>query len=142
MVYELKVASMRDYVDAVYGWDDAVQKVFFDKDFRPKDITIITANGLDAGMFEIENKDDGYFLRRIEVYPTFQNHGIGSKIIRDIMLQASSEDKKVSLLVFCINPAWKLYERLGFEIVEETDTHYRMVWQNQANPADAKKPRG
>lgn len=28
--------------------------------------------------------------------------------------------------VMKVNPARELYERLGFEIVEETATHYRM----------------
>jgi hypothetical protein len=41
-LYDLKIASMRTYVEAVCGWDDAVQKDFFDKDFFPEAINIVT----------------------------------------------------------------------------------------------------
>lgn len=128
-LYNLKVASMRDYVDAVYGWDETIQKDFFDKDFRPDKITIITADGSDAGMFEIDSDEDGYFLKRIEIHPTFQRCGIGSQVIGDILRMASVERKHVRLMVFRVNPARALYERLGFHIAQETETHYKMIWR-------------
>ena len=42
-------------------------------------------------------------------------------------LQENSENSiKTILQVFKDNPAFKLYKRLGFEVYEETETHYRM----------------
>ena len=129
-LYDLKIASMRTYVEAVYGWDDAVQKDFFDKDFCPEVINIVTVDGLDAGMFELERNDNWIFLKRIEIHPLFQKRGIGSTIIQRIIAEAVANGKSFWLMVFKINPAKKLYERLGFTITEETETHYKMLWQN------------
>jgi ribosomal protein S18 acetylase RimI-like enzyme len=129
-LYDLKIASMRTYVEAVYGWDDAVQKDFFDKDFCPEVINIVTVDGLDAGMFELERNDNWIFLKRIEIHPLFQTRGIGSTIIQRIIAEAVANGKSFWLMVFKINPAKKLYERLGFTITEETETHYKMLWQN------------
>lgn len=125
-LYELKVATMCDYVTAVYGWDDIEQKKFFDEGFRPEQITIITVDGVDAGMFELSRDDDGFFIKRIEVHPQYQGQSVGSTVIRDILTQASSAGESVRLMVFKINPAQNLYKRLGFKIVEETETHYLM----------------
>ena len=38
--------------------------------------------------------------------------------------------------VFKINPARQLYSRLGFQIVDETETHYVMRVQNQPDAGD------
>jgi GNAT superfamily N-acetyltransferase len=131
-LYDLKVASMRTYVQAVYGWDDEVQKNFFDQGFQPESIQIIVVDDLDAGMFETEHSESGIFLNRIEIHPSFQKRGIGSAIISGIKAEAASQGKKAWLMVFKINPARKLYERMSFTVTEETDTHFKMVWQNNA----------
>ena len=129
-LFELKKASMGGYIDEVYGWNDADQEVYFKRDFFPEEITIITIDGVDAGMHVVEKEERGYFLRRIEVHPDFQGRGIGSAVIQDILDRARSEEGRVRLMVFRINPAQQLYKRLGFEIVRETKTHYEMVWSN------------
>ena len=125
-LYELKSASMRTYIDAVYGWDEAVQEKYFKRTFHPEQITIVTVNGADAGMFVLDRDETGYFLKRIEVHPSFQGRGVGTAVIQEIIDKASFERENVRLMVFKINPAQGLYKRLGFKIVDETETHYEM----------------
>ena len=127
-LYELKVAAMGGYIKQIFGWNAAVQKEFFDSDFRPNDITVITFDGLDAGMFELVKNTEGYFLKRIEILPSFQSKGVGSSIIREVLSRAAFKRENVYLMVFKINPAQKLYKRLGFEITKETETHYKMAY--------------
>ena len=129
-LYELKVASMRDYVDQVYGWDDAFQEEFFEKDFRADDLTIIQVDGRDLGMYELSKDKEGLFIKRIEIHPESQNKGIGSQVIQHIL--SENESTSAWLMVFKINPAQKLYERLGFVKADETDTHFKMIRQNKA----------
>jgi len=52
--------------------------------------------------------------------------GIGKIAIVTILADANEKQLPVTLQVFKINPAYQLYERLGFKIVETTATHYRM----------------
>ena len=91
-LWQLKVASMREYVEKIYGWDDAVQKKFFENSFHPESIRIIQLENQDVGMVELRHREDDYFLARIEVLPEFQRRGIGSIIIRRITAGASSSD--------------------------------------------------
>ena len=56
-LWELKCASMRQYVEAIYGWDDAIQYEFFEKGFHPEDLQIIQCDKQDMGMYELQERD-------------------------------------------------------------------------------------
>ena len=99
-LFELKTASMKEYVDEVYGWNDADQESYFNRDFFPDQITIVTVDEQDAGMFVLDKGEDMYFLRRIEIHPSFQNQGVGSRVIQEILDQAASAEVPVRLMVF------------------------------------------
>ena len=75
----------------------------------------------DIGMISLEDRTDDVFLRAIEIFPTHQGQGIGARIIQEIIDDAASKQKPVSLSVLKVNPAKSLYKRLGFSVIEETD---------------------
>ncbi len=129
-LWELKVASMRRYVEAVYGWDDAIQYGFFEKGFHPEDIQIIQCDKLDMGMYELRERDEEWFLARIEILPAFQGRGIGTTVIQRMIGHVSKTGKPLRLQVFKVNPAQKLYERIGFLRTGETKTHITMELPN------------
>jgi len=129
-LWELKVASMREYVEVVYGWDDALQYGFFEKGFHPEDIHILRCDKLDMGMYELQERDEEWFLARIEIMPEFQGRGIGTTIIQRMIDLVSKTGKPLRLQVFKVNPAQKLYERIGFLQTGETKTHVTMELPN------------
>lgn len=69
---------------------------------------------------------DRVWLARIAIVPVSQRRGIGTTILRSVLAQAASQGLPVMLQVLKVNPAWQLYERLGFVITGETETHYLM----------------
>jgi hypothetical protein len=81
-LWELKVASMRQYVEAVYGWDDSSQYGFFELGFHPQAIQIIQYDQQDIGMYELRERDPDWFLARIEILPAFQGKRIGRAVIQ------------------------------------------------------------
>src|SRR5437773_1398703 len=89
-LFALKCATMRDYVASVYGWDEVVQRRLFDEKFDPGRIQIIQVDKCDAGLLEVEEKDDHIFLRRIEILPSFQGRGVGASVIRSILKDAET----------------------------------------------------
>ncbi len=125
-LFDLKRATMRDHVAAVYGWDDAVQRWLFEDKFDPAKMRIIRVEGRDAGMLEVEERADHFYLARIEILPALQNQGLGSTVIRSILEDAEKKTKPVLLQVLRPNPARRLYERLGFRVWNESATHYQM----------------
>ena len=131
-LWRLRVASLREYVERIYGWDEGIQKTFFEDGFHPEDTRIVQFEGQDIGMYELRNRQNDHFLARIEILPEFQKRGIGSTIIQRITTDIGPSGKPLRLQVFKINPAHRLYARLGFKITGETETHYQMEFQGPA----------
>ncbi len=127
----LRNEAMKGYVEEVYGWDEAFQEEYFRKSFKPQHKKIIQYAGIDVGMYYVVEEDDCYIIKRIEVLCEYQNRGIGTKILRELLKRAEQQNKAVRLRVFKINPARRLYERLGFLIMGETETHYQMEKPNK-----------
>jgi ribosomal protein S18 acetylase RimI-like enzyme len=122
-LWRLHNAALKDYVTKTWGWDENWQRESFIKTFNPSEGKIIVIDGKDAGYLWVIEKDNEVLLASIRLLPEHQNLGIGSKIIRDLL---DKSEKRVRLQVLKVNPARRLYERLGFEICEETATHFTM----------------
>ena len=117
-------------VTKTYGkWDDAWQMDRFRSKFEPAKIQIIMLQGQAVGEVTVEWNEDPVFLALILLAPEAQGRGIGSAIIRDIQSQCRTLGRAVTLQVFRINgDAQRLYERLGFEVVGNNETHTKMQW--------------
>jgi ribosomal protein S18 acetylase RimI-like enzyme len=122
-LWNLHNAALKDYVSETWGWNEEWQKDNFTKNFNTADGKIIVFEKKDIGYFWVIKKQRETLLASIRLLPEFQNKGIGTQIIRNLIAESS---KPVSLRVLKINPARKLYEKLGFVIKEETKTHYLM----------------
>lgn len=71
------------------------------------------------------NKDDGKLLDEIYLEKVYRNKGIGTEIIRDIL----SNNDIVYLWVYKKNDkAISLYRKLGFNVIEETESRYYMKY--------------
>ena len=73
---------------------------------------------------EIENNI--FELGNICIKPEYQNKGIGTAVLNEIMFE--NKGKNIKLQAFKINErAINLYEKIGFEKMNETQTHYIMM---------------
>ena len=121
-------ATMRDYVDAIWGWDEAVQRQFFQVRFNPARMEIVECAGEAVGYIAVERREESIFLGAIEIAPKYQGQGIGTGLIRDLKSEAERRSVPLKLQVLQGNPARRLYERLGFAPTGETETHIMMSW--------------
>ncbi len=92
--------------------------------------SIIECNRTSIGLLKIERKQDNIELIQIQIDPLYQNKGIGKKIIEQIIDEANSEEKSITLQVLKVNKAQKLYVKLGFKIIEENEHAYLMKYSN------------
>jgi GNAT superfamily N-acetyltransferase len=117
---------MRAYVEATWGWNHALQQRRFQENFKPEENQIIMLDSQDIGLLSVQQDGTEVFIRSILILPEHQNKGIGSLIILQIIEQAEQQGYPVTLQVLKVNPARQLYEKLGFIIEGETDTHFKM----------------
>jgi ribosomal protein S18 acetylase RimI-like enzyme len=124
----LHCATIRPYVEKTWGWDEDWQIQHFQERFDPGTREIIESDRVAIGCISTERYEDRIFLALIEIAPDYQSQGIGTKLIRALLNEGNSRDMPVELRVLRVNPAQRLYERLGFGVVKETETHRTMRW--------------
>jgi GNAT superfamily N-acetyltransferase len=128
-LWNLHLATMRDYVDQTWGWNDAFQKEYFASNFDVSAIEILEIDERPIGLISIVRFPECLFLRQIAVVPKFQGVGIGTRFISEFVSQANGFGIRADLQVLKVNPARALYERLGFRVFSQTDTHFKMTTQ-------------
>ncbi len=125
-LYEIHRAALGPYVEATWGWDEEFQRSEFERRGTGTNRRVIEVGDEVAGFLEIEEQSDRLVLRTIELSPEFQGRGIGTRLIKQLLARSWSTGLPVRLRVLKCNPAKGLYERLGFEVVRETETHVLM----------------
>lgn len=127
-IFRVKKISYETYVKHFFGeWNNEVQKEMFDKFIKESsdNIFLIKIKNKKVGFINGQIGDDCYNQGNICILPKFQNQGIGTKILKSIIESHKTMD--IKLKVFKNNPARNLYERLGFQIDGETNSHYLMT---------------
>ena len=130
-IYNLKKSSVRPYVEKIWGWDEAYQYNDFAVDFQQiEQFAVIESDNAFIGFVQIFPHDSILELIEIHLLPQYREQGIGSKIIGSIVKRAKNRSMDVSIGCFKDNTRAKaLYERLGFVLTEETDTHYLLKYR-------------
>ena len=90
--------------------------------------TIILLGEEAIGRMLVDRATETFVLVDIAIVNKWRNKGIGSFLIRRLMDEAAALQKPVRLSVFKLNPALRLYERLGFSIVHEDGVYSEMKW--------------
>ena len=117
----LYIEAIRPLASAWIEWVGADQKAQFADLWRSGNTCIIVLDGQDIGWVEFRQTGDELFLKQLYITPKHQRKGIGSQIIRLLNEQAETA-KLMALFVLKNNPAFRFYERHGFEVVRETHT--------------------
>jgi GNAT superfamily N-acetyltransferase len=115
-------AGMRWIVERLFGWDDAAQDARFERQFVLPEVRIIILDDQDVGYLQIAEERDSFFLKQLHVAASFQNRGIGTQVLRQLIEEARRTGKPMTVGVVKFNPARALYERLGFRTLRE-DAH-------------------
>lgn len=113
---------MKKHVERIYPWKSEL----FSQNFEPSLTQVIIVNGVEVGMVRVSQENNELYLGDIAILPAFQNQGIGTAIIQGILDDAMARNLSVRLRVLKQNPAKRLYKRLGFVTLAETETHYIM----------------
>lgn len=133
-LWELNQLAYREVVTAQFGaWDPIKQRAFFEAKWKTQTYSIIVAGELPIGACFSIRSESALTLSELLVLPAHQNRGVGTRVVQTFQEEARSKQLPMLLQVLHSNKARGLYERLGFRVVETTDTHYRMRWDSEAS---------
>jgi GNAT superfamily N-acetyltransferase len=106
--------------------DGTAQETSFRQQWNPTEVRMIALDGTDVGWLQAITQDDGLFVAQMFVDGPFQRRGIGTEVMKRLIGEANEFNLAVRLNVFRINPARRLYERLGFRVIHEDDRKFYM----------------
>ncbi|GAB2900415.1 GNAT family N-acetyltransferase [Paraburkholderia jirisanensis] len=99
--------------------------------FHFDDAQIICYADADVGLLKLSKPATDWYLYQIQILPSHQRKGLGTQIIRAALAQARAAGATITLHVLRGNPARRLYENLGFEVVSESDIDFVMKSSGQ-----------
>ena len=130
-------ASTRIDELAGIGWSDDQKQAFIKMQFLARERTyprvddrIIVLDGRPVGRILVDRNEAEILLRDIAVLTEYRNAGVGSRLINELMQEATAAGKPIKLHVVSSSPAVRLYERLGFHRTgaEPEAAYLEMKW--------------
>ena len=132
-------ASTRQDELAAVSWSDVEKQRFLADQFRLQrehyrlhyaeaGFWVIEQEGIPCGRLYVYDSPSEFRLMDIALFPEQRGQGVGSSIIRVLTRVATDQGKDVSLHVEPGNPANRLYERLGFDFVEDRGAYRFLRW--------------
>jgi ribosomal protein S18 acetylase RimI-like enzyme len=132
-------ASSRAEELAVTGWSEAQKAVFcrsqfdaqsayYEENYPRAAFQIIERNGWPVGRLYVDRWEKEIRIVDITLLPEFRGSGIGTKLLHNLQEEARSAGKSLTIHVERFNRALGLYQRLGFEQVEDKGVYLLMKW--------------
>ena len=137
-LYEVYTSTRADELKA-WGWDQAQQAAFLQMQFAAQqqhyafmedeaEQQIILGDGQAIGRLIVMRREREIVLADIALLPPHRNAGIGTQLIQRLQVEAAQTLRPVRLQVEKTNRARRLYERLGFSVIDDAGVHWQMEW--------------
>lgn len=142
MDYELRPATSDDYAYCYRLTKRNMHDLFckhwggwvsteFRNGFVVENITMVIIAGKRAGYLSVIKEPTSIYIDNIQLSPARQGQGIGTKLLNRLL--ATYSKVSIRLTTFEDNPAKRLYERMGFVVVERNGMTVKM--EKQPNEA-------
>jgi GNAT superfamily N-acetyltransferase len=87
---------------------------------------IVQMAGQAVGLMKVSRDGRDWILIQIQLTQVSRGQGLGTQLIKSVIDEARKAGASLSLGVLKANPAVRLYQRLGFTVVEEGIHSYEM----------------
>ena len=132
-------ASTRFEELAGTGWPDSIRDAFLEQQHRAQhqhyqahypglEWLILEAGGEAIGRLYVVEWAGEFRVVDISLAAPHRGRGIGAALFADLLAAAAALGKNVSIHVEKANPARRLYERLGFEVVADKGIYDLLEW--------------
>ena len=136
-------ASTRTEELAQTDWDDGQKAAFLGFQFRAQhahytthyagaEFLVIERGGASVGRLYLHWRADDLRIVDIALLPDARGHGTGESLLRALLDAATARGHGVSIHVEQMNPAMRLYTRLGFRKAGEHGIYHLMEWRPDA----------
>lgn len=113
------------------------QRAYYEEQFPAADFRTIVVDGQPGGRLYVDRRPDEIRIIDIALLPEHRGSGIGTALMREILDEARARGTPVRIHVEQLNPALRLYQRLGFYRVETQGVYILMEWSPPGVPVDS-----
>ena len=136
-------ASTRTDELAQTDWSESQKQAFLSFQFRAQhhhyttqydhpELLVIERNGVAVGRLYLHRRPGDLRIVDIALLPEARGTGLGHALLESLQKLADGEGRTVSIHVEQMNPAMRLYERLGFRKTGEHGVYHLMEWSADA----------
>lgn len=106
------------------------------REYYPKAIhNIVLCNDEPVGRSYVDRREGTIAILDLNVADKFRRKGIGTKLISDLIAEATKTDAIVTVSTEPFNPSQGLFQKLGFAITKSDESRVNLEWRpnNQAS---------
>lgn len=96
------------------------ERAKFDEFYDEQHTQIVQVDGEDVGWLTVLRESNRIEVDAIYIAPERQGGGLGTHLMERLIAEAEETHKMLTLSTAKVNPARRLYERLDFEVVNES----------------------
>ncbi|MCY0386839.1 GNAT family N-acetyltransferase [Robbsia sp. Bb-Pol-6] len=123
---QLRIAAMRESLEAVGRFDPERARARLRAGFRPQDTRHVVLSGKRVGFYALTQRRDHWALDHFYLHPEQTGHGLGSRVLADIARRADLAGMPVRLGALRGSRSNGFYAARGFVVTgeDEYDIHY------------------
>lgn len=126
---KLRSTTMNEYLEKLgLPTDEDTTLKYVKNHFAASNILYIYNKPI--GLFKYYEDEKAVHLVEVEIMPQYQGKRIGESLLKTLQAQAKLGSKSINLSVLKSNPAKKLYERLGFNVISQNENEFIMQYNS------------
>lgn len=115
--------------DAFLKMQLTAQHAYYREHFPDADYKVILQNGELVGRLYILRRDEGIRIMDITLLPEQRNRGVGTFLIQELLNEGRATGRSVRIFVENFNPSLRLFQRLGFSVIDQKDFNLLLEWR-------------
>jgi ribosomal protein S18 acetylase RimI-like enzyme len=104
------------------------QHAYYREHFPDAHYKVILQNGEPVGRLYILKRDEGIRILDISLLPEHRNRGVGTLLIQELLNEGTATGRTVRIFVENFNPSLRLFQRLGFSVIDQKDFNLLLEW--------------
>jgi GNAT superfamily N-acetyltransferase len=123
-------------------WSEEQKRMFLQMQFQAQQgyylsrypnasLSVIKFNDEPIGRLYVAELADEIRIIDITILPERRNQGMGTKLLKDVLLNSAEKQKPVQIFIENFNQSAKLFAQLGFQPVLEEGVHVLWRWENE-----------
>jgi ribosomal protein S18 acetylase RimI-like enzyme len=97
-------------------------------EFRLDAARIVEAQGRSIGLVKVLEDGATWTIEQFQIASEAQGQGVGAAVLRQVIAEACAANATLRLSVLKQNPAARLYARLGFRTLAESERSFKMTY--------------